>query len=172
MVARRKQEVRPDGAVQVLRKLRLVFHTVRGHFHEVERKAGVSGAQVWALGVVRDRPGIRLGELATALDIRQSTASNLIKPLVAKGMLEVTRPECDRRIVELRVTPLARTVLRKAPLPVTGVLPHALGKLPVDQLARLDRNLDQLLAVLETDQRDARIPLGDASETHDLRARG
>jgi DNA-binding MarR family transcriptional regulator len=160
MTARSKNGTRSDGAVRVLRKLRLVFHTVRGHFHEVERKAGVSGAQVWALGVVRDRPGIRLGELATALDIRQSTASNLIKPLVEKGMLAVLRPDCDRRIVELRITPLARTVLRKAPLPVTGVLPHALGKLPAEKLTRLDRDLDELLGVLETDQRDAQVPLG------------
>jgi DNA-binding MarR family transcriptional regulator len=146
--------------VRVLRNLRLVFHTVKGHFRDMERQAGVSGAQVWALSVVRDRPGIRLGELAQALDIHQSTASNLIKPLVEQGLLEAVRPDGDRRIVELHVTPLARGVLRRAPAPLAGVLPDALVKLPHETLARLEGDLDTLLAALGADRRAARIPLG------------
>ena len=154
------QEAGRREAVRVLRNLRLVFHTVKDHFRDIERQSGVSGAQVWALSVVRDRPGIRLGELAQALDIRQSTASNLIKPLVERGMLEVVRPEGDRRIVELHVTPLARSVLRRAPAPLAGVLPDALEKLSHETLARLEGDLGTLLAVLGTDRRAARIPLG------------
>ena len=148
--------------MRVLRNLRLVFHTVRGHFRDIERQAGVSGAQVWALSVVRDRPGIRLGELAQALDIHQSTASNLIKRLAEQGMLDAVRPDGDRRIVELHVTPLARSVLRRAPAPLAGVLPDALEKLSHETLARLEGDLDTLLALLGADRRAARVPLGQA----------
>ncbi len=158
------QDAREKAAVRVLRNLRLVFHTVRSHFREVERVAGVSGAQVWALAVVRDRPGIRLGELARAMDIHQSTASNLVKPLLEQGLLEAVRPDGDRRILELHVTPPARAVLRRAPAPAAGVLPDALGQLSHDTLARLERDLDTLLGVLGTDRRAARIPLGQAGD--------
>ena len=157
-----EQETHGQSAVRVLRNLRLVFHTVRGHFREIERESGVSGAQVWALSVVHDRPGIRLGELAIALDIHQSTASNLVKSLVERGLLEALRPEGDRRIVELHVTPRARDVLRRAPPPLAGVLPDALAKLPHDSLARLQGDLGALLRVLGADARAARIPLGQA----------
>lgn len=156
------QETEAQAALRVLRNLRLVFHTVRGHFRDIERQAGVSGAQLWALSVVRERPGIRLGELARALDIAQSTASNLVKPLVESGMLEAVRPNGDRRIVELHVTPAARAVLRRAPAPLAGVLPDALARLSNDTLARLEGDLGTLLAVLGADRRAARIPLGHA----------
>ena len=161
------QETRGQAGVRVLRSLRLVFHTVKGHFRDIERKAGVSGAQVWALSVVNERPGIRLGDLAQALDIHQSTASNLVKPLVERGLLEVVRPESDRRIVELHVTASARSVLRKAPPPLTGVLPDALVRLPQSTLERLEDDLDELLAVLGADRRSARIPLGHAEAEAD-----
>src|SRR5438045_1341260 len=83
----RKARTRAEAATFVLRKLRLVFNTVKGHFREVEKKAGVAGAQVWALAVIRDKPGIGVSELAKAMDIHQSTASNLIKPLFESGMV-------------------------------------------------------------------------------------
>ncbi|HEY8047767.1 MAG TPA: hypothetical protein VIE63_01245, partial [Ramlibacter sp.] len=66
VVGKKTEETRGQAGVRVLRSLRLVFHTVKGHFRDIERKAGVSGAQVWVLSVVGDRPGIRLGELAKA----------------------------------------------------------------------------------------------------------
>jgi DNA-binding MarR family transcriptional regulator len=148
------------SAVRVLRKLRLVFNTVKSHFREVEKKAGLAGAQVWALSVLKEQPGISLGELARALDIRQSTASNLIKPLVQGELVTVTRDKTDRRLVHLRITPRAQAVLRKAPPPLTGVLPEALGKLSLQTLARLDADLEELIAVLDADKAAARIPLG------------
>lgn len=38
-------------------------------------------AQAWALSVIRDQPGIGMGELAKSLDVHQSTASNLVRNL-------------------------------------------------------------------------------------------
>ena len=147
-------------AGRVLRGLRLVFHTFKGHFRRIEAEVGVSGAQLWALSVVHDHPGLRLGQLAKALDIQQSTASNLIKPLVESGLVKSERQDGDRRILELQLTPAGANVLRKAPRPLNGKLPHALGKLPAGTLARLEEDLDALIGVLQADKRDARVPLG------------
>jgi DNA-binding MarR family transcriptional regulator len=148
------------AAVRVLRKLRLVFNTVKSHFREVEKRAGLAGAQVWALSVLKEQPGISLGELARALDIRQSTASNLVKPLVQLELVKLTRDSKDRRTVQLRITPRAQAVLRKAPPPLTGVLPDALVKLSPETLKGLDRNLADLISMLDADKATARIPLG------------
>ena len=157
---RRKAPTRADAAVFVLRKLRLVFNAVKGHFREVEKKAGVAGAQVWALSVIRDNPGAGVNELAKAMDIHQSTASNLLKPLIERGMVVAARHESDRRALRLKITARGLAVLRKAPAPVTGVLPDALSKLDLDTLRRLDHDLTDLIAVLGADRRAARMPLG------------
>jgi DNA-binding MarR family transcriptional regulator len=157
---RKKSPARADASVLVLRKLRLVFNAVKGHFRDVERKAGVAGAQVWALSVIRDKPGVGVNELAKAMDIHQSTASNLLKPLIEGRMVVAARDEADRRALRLKITARGLAVLKKAPGPVTGVLPDALSKLDLETLMRLDKDLAGLIAVLNTDSRGARMPLG------------
>jgi DNA-binding MarR family transcriptional regulator len=149
-----------EPASRVLRRFRLVFNAVKTHFREVEKKAGLAGAQVWALSVVRDHPGIGVGELAKAMDIHQSTASNLLKSLLEQGMVAADRTGSDRRAVQLHVSTKGLKVLRKAPGPFTGVLPDALAQLDRLTLARLDRDLGRLIELLDGDKRGEAIPLG------------
>jgi DNA-binding MarR family transcriptional regulator len=157
---RKRARTKADSAMFVLRKLRLVFNTVKGHFREVEKKTGVAGAQVWAMSVVRDQPGIGVNDLARAMDIHQSTASNLIKPLIESGMLVAERAQADRRALKLRVTARGTAILRKAPSPETGLLPAALAKLDQATLMRLDEDLEGLVTLLHPDKRAAKVPLG------------
>ena len=149
-----------DPAVRVLRRFRLVFNTVKSHFRAVETKAGVSGAQLWALSVVQAHPGIGVGELARAMDIHQSTASNLLRPLLEKGLAVAERAGEDRRAVQLHVSARGAKVLAKAPGPFSGVLPEALARLDQRTLGRLDRDLATLIAELGGDEKAANIPLG------------
>lgn len=149
-----------EPASRVLRRFRLVFNAVKTHFREVEKKAGLAGAQVWALSVVRDHPGIGVGELAKAMDIHQSTASNLLKSLLEQGMVAADRTGPDRRAVQLHVSTKGLKVLRKAPGPFTGLLPDALAQLDRLTLARLDRDLGRLIELLDGDKRGEAIPLG------------
>jgi len=149
------------GTAQVLRRFRLVFNAVKTHFQQVEKKAGLGGAQVWALSIVRAHPGIGVGGLARAMDVHQSTASNLVKTLVERGMVEAAKDDTDRRAVQLRVLPAGTRLLRRAPAPLTGVLPDALARLDRRTLKRLDRDLAALIEVLGADERAAGIPLAD-----------
>lgn len=147
------------AAVRVLRQFRLVFNTVKTHFQQVEKRAGLGGAQVWALSVIRDRPGIGVNELARAMDVRQPTASNLVRSLAEQEMLEVRKDERDGRAVMLHLLAAGARVLKRAPGPFTGVLPEALAGLDPDTLERLERDLAILIKALGADERGASIPL-------------
>lgn len=151
---------RDDPAAEALRRFRLIFNAVKTHFREVEKKAGLAGAQLWALSVVRDVPGIGVGELAGAMDVHQSTASNLVKALVAGGLVGVERSDTDRRALALRVLPAGLKILKRAPGPFSGVLPEALTSLDTPALRRLNRDLDKVILALRVDKRAANIPLG------------
>jgi DNA-binding MarR family transcriptional regulator len=157
---KRPAAVPVDPAARVLRRFRLVFNAIKSHFRAVETKAGISGAQLWALSVVQAQPGIGVGDLARAMDIHQSTASNLLRGLVDKGLVAADRGAEDRRAVRLQVTARAARVLAKAPGPFTGVLPEALARLDGPTLARLEKDLGKLIAELGADERGAAIPLG------------
>ncbi|MCW5663036.1 MAG: MarR family transcriptional regulator [Piscinibacter sp.] len=149
-----------EPAARVLRRFRIVFNAVKTHFQQVEKLAGVGGAQLWALSLVRAHPGIGIGDLARSMDVHQSTASNLVRTLVERGLVATMRDGIDRRAVQLQLLPAGRAVLRRAPGPFAGVLPQALGRLDAATLARLDEDLAALIAVLDVDRRSPNIPLG------------
>lgn len=146
-------------AARVLRRFRLVFNAVKAHFQQVERQVGVGGAQIWALSIVRERPGIGVNALARAMDIHQTTASNLVRALVHGEMLAADKKGADRRTVQLRVLPAGTRVLRKAPGPLSGVLPQALARLDAGTLDRLDADLCTLIQELGIDDQAAGTPL-------------
>lgn len=147
-------------AARVLRKFRIVFNAVKTHFQQVEKRAGIGGAQLWALSVIRDQPGVGVTGLAEAMDIHQSTASNLVKNLIAMALVEASKEGPDRRAVQLYILPSGLKLLRKAPGPFHGVLPEALVRLDAKTLARLDKDLAMLIEALESDESAAGVPLG------------
>jgi len=157
--SRLEDDKKARPATKVLRQFRLVFNAVKTHFRAVERHAGVSGAQVWALSVIQSRPGVGVGDLARAMDVHQSTASNLVRALVEGGMVASGREGEDRRAVQLYCTVKGQKALAKAPGPFEGVLPDALTRLDPATLSRLDRDLAKLIRELGADV-GANVPLG------------
>ena len=93
------------------------------------------------------------------MDIHQSTASNLVKVLLKKELITLTKSNGDKRVVELRVTPEGKKALKSIPGPFEGVLPDALRQLDEETLSNLNRDLEKLVQVLATDEGAGSIPL-------------
>ena len=145
----------------MLRRFRQVFNAVKGHFQQVEKHVGIGGAQVWALSLVAAQPGLGVGALARAMDIHQTTASNLVRSLVEAGLLVSQRSETDRRSNLLCLTPNGAALLSRVPGPFSGVLPDALEQLDAATLERLDADLASLLTLLHPDRRADRTSLAE-----------
>ncbi|MEO7336319.1 MAG: MarR family transcriptional regulator [Caldimonas sp.] len=148
-------------ANRVLRQFRQVFNAVKTHFQQVEKTVGLGGAQVWALSVIHAEPGTGVGALAAAMDIHQSTASNLVRTLAERELVAVSRDPVDRRVVRLKLSPAGAKLLRRSPGPFAGVLPDALASLDARTLKRIEADLRKLIAVLRVDDEAAQLPLGD-----------
>ncbi|NBP37511.1 MAG: MarR family transcriptional regulator [Betaproteobacteria bacterium] len=146
-------------AKEVLGQFRSIFAAVRTHFARVEKAVGIGGAQVWALALIEASPGASLGEIASGMDVHQSTASNLVRLLLEAGYIESLRSGDDRRKVELSITAKGRLLLRKAPKPYTGVLPHALAALSAAQLKMLRVSLAAVSDHLNVEPAHAKKPL-------------
>jgi len=139
----------------------MVFNAVKTHFQQVEKQAGIGGAQLWALSLVAAQPGLGVQRLAQAMDIHQATASNLVRGLVTTGLLLSQPSPQDRRGRQLQLTAAGLAVLERAPGPFSGVLPDALAQLDAATLERLDADLATLLALLHPDKRAAQVPLAE-----------
>lgn len=148
--------------MEVLKLFRVLIKSIRGHYQVVENRSGVSGAQLWALAHVASNPGCKVGELARALAIHQSTASNLVGRLESLGLLARHRLRQDQRAVELTLTPKGRRALAGAPRPLIGVLQQALLDLPETRLEALRRHLGALVGTMKIkDARSRSTPLSD-----------
>lgn len=142
--------------LEVLGQFRILFKSVRRHYAEIERRAGVGGAQLWALSHVSNQPEIKPGELAHALAIHPSTASNLVRELEKAKLLTRRRRKGDQRIVELCVTSKGLNSLKRAPQPLIGVLQQALSELPPTDLETLRQQMRKLVAKIKAKDRKAR----------------
>ena len=148
--------------LEVLQRFRVVIKSIRSHYQQVQHRAGVSGAQLWALAHIAGNPGSKVGELARALAVHQSTASNLISRLESLGLITRKRVRDDQRSVELRPTAKAARALRRAPRPLIGVLQQALSDIPESSLDALNLHLSKLVGAMQVrDTRGRSIPLSD-----------
>jgi DNA-binding MarR family transcriptional regulator len=149
-------------SMQVLKKFRLIYGSVRQHFREVEQTCGVSGSQLWMLREIADSPDIGISELAQRMAIHQSTCSLLVEKLVSRKLVIKERNQEDQRRVGLRLNPATRDVLSKAPGPAEGLLPDALKGMPENVLESLDGALAELILHLQGgDASYAEKPLSD-----------
>jgi DNA-binding MarR family transcriptional regulator len=142
-----------DPSARVLRQFRLIFSSIRRHFQTIEKVAGVGGAQIWALSLIAQTPGLAVTQLS------QSTASNLVRALLNAGFVHSEKSVHDKRMAELYPLPEGLKLLKKVPGPYTGVLPMALGELAPETLSNLERDLDALIKKLDVDEVSAQTPM-------------
>jgi len=149
-------------SLQVLKKFRIIYGSVRQHFHDVERSCGVSGSQLWVMQELADTSGIGVSELAERLSIHQSTCSQLVEKLVARKLINKERSKEDQRRVGLRLTETAVNLIKNAPGSSEGVLPEALNALPLEAMQALDSALENVVGQLRNrDDKLASRPLSE-----------
>lgn len=147
---------------QILQKFRVIFRSVKKHYRWVEERCGVSGAQLWAMFELAQAPGLRVSDIARALSIHQSTASNMLDKLERRELIERRREGADRRVVSVFLTGAGQRVIDAAPRPARGVLTDAIDKLPEDALQNLEASLDLLILEMKITDRDGAMqPLSD-----------
>lgn len=153
------RRARRPTADRVLQQFRIILNAVKTHFQQVERRSGIGGVQVWALSLIHERPGLGVSQLAMELNVRQPTASSVVRNLALQGLIEVRREGPDRRSVQLHATAAGGELLRRAPGPHAGLLPEALGALDKHTLGQLETCLHTLVDKLGADGRAATQPL-------------
>lgn len=139
-----RQRLRTDA----LDGIRALVGALSRSARSVERRTGVTTAQIFVLRQLAERDGLSLGEIAERTLTRQSTVSVVVARLAKQGLVRRDRAVDDRRRLELSLTAAGRRVLARAPEPTTGRLLNALDELTGSQLVALTRGLDALIGVM------------------------
>jgi DNA-binding MarR family transcriptional regulator len=135
-----------DDVTVVLDSFRRLVRLLRLSSREAERQVGLSGAQLFVLQKLSEAKMLSINDLADSTHTHQSSVSVVAQTLVDKGLVSRARAEDDARRLELKLTPAARALLRKAPGAAQDRLIAAIGKLPAATRRQLAVDLAKLVA--------------------------
>lgn len=133
---------REDGA-RALDALRSVVRALRLNSHAVERRIGLTGAQLFVLQQLHDAPARSMNELAARTLTHQSSVSVVVSRLVERGLVTRAASPADARRTEIALSARGRAMLRRAPVTVQSQLVAGLRKLPAARLTALAAGLEQ-----------------------------
>ncbi|MBU6460813.1 MAG: MarR family winged helix-turn-helix transcriptional regulator [Proteobacteria bacterium] len=150
-------EVRSNRIREVLKCFRTVVKSVKRHSEKIKEQCGVSGAELWVLSELLNKPGMRSSDLARVLAIHQSTLSNLLDKLDRKKLIWRERGRTDQRVVRLYLTESGEEVITHAPGPSQGVLIDALRHLSDEVVVSLETNLGILVQSMKL--KDETLPM-------------
>src|SRR5581483_5115626 len=136
---------RPDPLADALDAIRGIVQALRISTRRAERELGVSGAQLFVLHTLAERPAASLNDLAARTFTHQSSVSVVVDRLVRRGLVSRTRSPEDGRRVMLAVTPRGQALLRSAPEIAQLRLIRALHDLPERDCRALARILGSVV---------------------------
>jgi DNA-binding MarR family transcriptional regulator len=114
-----------------------------------EQIGGVSPQQVGLLVVIKYRPGVTVGELATEEHVSTAAMSKRISRLERDGLVARTKSEADRRCIGLTLTDEGQRTLRRVRSRRTAWLASRLSSLSREELAAVGAAAEPLARLLE-----------------------
>ncbi len=134
---------------ETMQSLRRIVKAIEDYSHEVSGRFGVTGPQLWALKTISREGSLPLGELSKKMYLDPSTVTGVIDRLEGKGYVVRDRSHEDRRVVNVRLTPLGESLVKKAPNPAQGKLIHGLRRLSEDELSTIYHSVEKLVEIME-----------------------
>lgn len=134
----------PPELQAALDALRRIVQSVRLSSHAVERRLGLSGAQLFVLQALARGPVESLNELAARTYTHQSSVSVVVDRLVKRRLVTRERSAHDARRVRLALAADGRALLRRAPPIAQERLIDAVRSLPERDRRTLTRILDRI----------------------------
>jgi len=137
-----------DSVVRIERLLRHVAFIIKKRGRDILSDFDITTPQFLALVVLKDRPGITMGELCERLYLACSTATDLIDRMEKNGYLERNRDPDDRRVIRLSITEKGQNIIDQVINARRRYVDSILKQLTqeeIDQLAQALEKLDALM---------------------------
>jgi MarR family transcriptional regulator, lower aerobic nicotinate degradation pathway regulator len=132
-------------AERAMNALRRLVRALRVSTVAVQRTSGISGAQLFVLRALVERPGQSMRDLVARTLTSQSTVSEVVARLIARGLVTREAAPDDGRRAVLTPTAAGRALVRTAPPTVQADLIEGLQRLSPGSRSALADALEQWL---------------------------
>lgn len=152
-----KRAGRREAIVEIVEGLHRIFKAVDTFSRRALKEFGVTGPQIWALRSIEESGELTIGDLADQMYLHISTISSLLDRLEERGFVTRTRDDADRRVVNLRLTPAGRGILKRAPEPPRSKVLRGLQRLGDHELHTVSRAVRELSRIMDVAGVEARV---------------
>jgi DNA-binding MarR family transcriptional regulator len=142
----RTEARRVDDYQRAIDAVRRIVRGLRVAAAETQSDAGVSGAQLFVLTQLRDKPAHSLSELGERTMTDRSSVATVVERLTERGFVTTQAAAEDRRRTVIQITAAGRALLRRAPQPPAARLVEGLSVFSKRDLAGLAAALERLVA--------------------------
>ncbi|HHY12120.1 MAG TPA: MarR family transcriptional regulator [Firmicutes bacterium] len=137
-----------DSVVHIERILRHVAFIIKRRGRDILNDFDITTPQFLALLVLKDKPGITMGELCDRLFLACSTATDLIDRMEKNGYLERNRDTKDRRVIRLSITKKGKDVIDQVIKARRHYVDSILAQLTQEEIDQLAQSLEKLHALM------------------------
>lgn len=141
----------------VMDSLRRIVQALRESTRQSELVNGPTPAQLLVLKRIEDHDGISINELAALTFTHQSTVSEIVTRLEARGLVRRERATTDGRRVEIHLTEAGQAALTTSPVSAHEKLMQAVASLPPPTLEKLASGLNALIEAARLNEHPARF---------------
>ena len=136
-------------AEELIDALSVVRRALRRTGNRPTELAGLTGAQLELVRLVRRNPGISVADSAAALRVAPNTVSTLVRELTGRRVLVRRVDEADHRVGRLDLAPGVRRKVEAWRDRRSDALDAALARLPAGDRKKLGSALPVLVALAE-----------------------
>lgn len=134
--------------VKIERLLRHVAFIIKKRGRDILSNFEITNPQFNALLVLREHPGITMGEICEKLFLACSTATDLIDRMEKSGYLNRKRDPQDRRVIRLSITEKGKQVIAEVIAARRRYVASILKQLTEEETEQLAESLERLHSIM------------------------
>jgi DNA-binding MarR family transcriptional regulator len=140
---------------QVLVALRRIARAMDLYSRRLRKTVGLTAPQLLLLQAIRNMGAVSISSLSAEISLSQATVTSIIDRLEARGLVQRTRSDSDRRIVHATLTSAGDDVVAAAPTPLQEEFAAQFRRLAGTEKAQLITSLQRIAALMHADEIDA-----------------
>jgi DNA-binding MarR family transcriptional regulator len=132
----------------IIDDIRRVFYVLAEQSRKADHETGLTGSQLWVVKMLDGSSPLMVSDLARRMYLHPATMVGLLDRLEAKGLVQRTRSDKDRRVVHVIITAQGRELVRNSPEVVQGLLVRGLETLTDKKVKVISDGLEQIVNML------------------------
>ena len=137
-----------DVISNIMDNMRRVFQILNEQSQRIKQETGLTGPQLWAIGVIHEHGPINISNIAKLMYLHPTTVLGIIDRLETRGLVSRNRSKDDRRVIWLELTQDGKDLVQSVPEVIQGLLGARLEGIALNDLAEIDEGIGHLVKII------------------------